>query len=93
MGLGVSQDVCVLSQMADDSQKVVASSLDAATRNPVLRVVLGVVHVAILHVRDVEAGNVAKVAEDTEVGVAGDHSRLEYLLSNYAGKRVRCLKD
>ena len=38
------------------------------------------VDVAVLHVGDVQPGDVAVVTEDPEVGVAGDDARLEDLL-------------
>lgn len=93
VGLSVSQNVRVCRQVAYDSQQVVASPLDAAARNPVLGVVLGVVDVAVLHVGNVEAGDVAKVAEYPEVGVAWDDARLEYLLANNTGKGMRSLRN
>ena len=75
--------------MVDDGEDVVASPLDAARRDHLFSVVLGMVDVAVLHVGQVEAGNVAKVAEDAEVGVAGNDARLEDLLANDGGERMR----
>ena len=66
--------------MLHHREHVVARPLDAAGRYGGLGVVLGVVDVAVLHVGDVQPGDLAVVAEDAEVGVAGDDAGLEDLL-------------
>ena len=66
--------------MLDHGEDVVAGPLDAAGRDGGLGVVLGVVDVAVLHVGDVQPGDVAVVTEDPEVGVARDDAGLEDLL-------------
>ena len=51
----------------DDSQNVVSSSLDAARRNSVHSVKLSVINIAIFHIGDVQSGNFAIIAENSEI--------------------------
>ena len=51
--------------MFDHGEHVVSGALDAAGRNGRLGVVLGVVDITVLHVRNVQARDVAVVAEDS----------------------------
>merc|ERR1719350_311990 len=78
-----------LSNVLHNCQKIVPCSLHTARWDPVLRVILSVVQVPILHVRNVQPGNVAVVPEDAKVRVCRDEVTLEQLLANHIYDRMR----
>ena len=88
IGLGICENLR-LGNMADKSKKIVPSSLHTTCWYPLLCVILGVVQVAILHVRNIQPGYLPVVAEDTKVGVCGDDAALEEFLTDNTEEWVR----
>ena len=74
--------------VSDHSQEIVSRSLDTSGRDPVLWIVFCVVNVSILHVGNIQSGNVSIIAKYSVVSIRRNDSALKKFLTNDGGERV-----